>query len=72
MTVILKEAGAGLKPAELCGKYGISEATYYDWKAKFSGMTVPEAQRLKELELESWRTASSSVYWPNRCSTTLR
>ena len=50
---ILKEAEAGLKPAELCRKYGISEATYYNWKAKFGGMTVSEAQRLKELEQEN-------------------
>lgn len=49
----LKEAEAGLKPAELCRKHGISEATYYNWKAKFGGMTVSEAQRLKELEQEN-------------------
>ncbi len=52
---ILKEAEAGLKPAELCRKYGISEATYYNWKAKFGGMTVSDAQRLKELEQENSR-----------------
>ncbi len=39
---VLKEAEAGLKPAELCRKHGISEATYYNWKAKFGGMTVSE------------------------------
>ncbi|KHK49099.1 transposase [Ralstonia sp. A12] len=50
---VLKEAEAGLRPAELCRKHGISEATYYNWKAKFGGMTVSEAQRLKELEQES-------------------
>ncbi|KWH40545.1 transposase [Burkholderia stagnalis] len=50
---ILKEAEAGLKPAELCRKLGISEATYYNWKAKFGGMTVSEAQRLKDLEQEN-------------------
>ncbi|MBU9470430.1 IS3 family transposase [Burkholderia multivorans] len=50
---ILKEAEAGLRPAELCRKYDISEATYYNWKAKFGGMTVSEAQRLKELEQEN-------------------
>ncbi|KAK77155.1 transposase, partial [Bordetella holmesii] len=47
---VLKEADAGAKPAELCRKHGISEATYYNWKAKFGGMTVSDAQRLKELE----------------------
>lgn len=49
----MKEAEAGLKPAELCRKLGISEATYYNWKAKFGGMTVSEAQRLKDLEQEN-------------------
>lgn len=49
----MKEAEAGLKPAELCRKYGISGATYYNRKAKFGGMTVSEAQRLKELEQEN-------------------
>ncbi|MGN6263104.1 MAG: IS3 family transposase [Ralstonia sp.] len=50
---VLKVAEVGLKPAELCRKHGISEATYYNWKAKFGGMTVSEAQRLKELEQEN-------------------
>jgi len=52
---ILKEAEAGFKVAELCRKYGISEATYYNWKAKFGGMTVSDAQRLKTLEAENSR-----------------
>lgn len=50
---VLKEAEAGAKVAELCRKHGISEATYYNWKAKFGGMTVSDAQRLKELEQEN-------------------
>ena len=50
---ILKEAEAGAKVAELCRKYGISDATYYNWKAKFGGMTVSDAQRLKALESEN-------------------
>jgi putative transposase len=50
---VLKEAETGLKVAELCRKYGISDATYYNWKAKFGGMTVSEAQRLKTLEAEN-------------------
>jgi putative transposase len=49
----LKEAEAGMKVADLCRKYGISDATYYNWKAKFGGMTVSEAQRLKALEIEN-------------------
>jgi putative transposase len=50
---VLKEGEAGLRPAELCRKHGISEATYYNWKAKFGGMTVSDARRLKELEQEN-------------------
>lgn len=50
---ILKEAEAGMKVAELCRKHGIAEATYYNWKAKFGGMTVSDAQRLKALEAEN-------------------
>lgn len=50
---VLKEAEAGKKVAELCRKHGISDATYYNWKAKYSGMTVSEAQRLKALESEN-------------------
>lgn len=50
---ILKEAEAGMKVAEVCRKHGIAEATYYNWKAKFAGMTVSDAQRLKTLEAEN-------------------
>ena len=50
---VLKEAEAGAKTKELCRKYGISEATFYNWKAKYAGMTVSEARRLRELEAEN-------------------
>jgi putative transposase len=50
---VLKEADGGAKVAELCRKHGISDATFYNWKAKYGGMTVSEAQRLKELEAEN-------------------
>ena len=50
---VLKEAEAGAKTKELCRRHGISEATFYNWKAKFAGMTVSEARRLKELEAEN-------------------
>ena len=50
---ILKEAEAGMKVADVCRKHGISDATYYNWKSKFGGMSVSEAQRLKALELEN-------------------
>jgi putative transposase len=52
---VLKEAEAGAKPAELCRRHGISEATYYNWKAKYAGMTISEARRLRELEKENAR-----------------
>lgn len=52
---ILKEADAGIKVSELCRKYGMSDATYYNWKAKYGGMTVSDARRLKELEEENRR-----------------
>ena len=50
---VLKEAEAGGKIADLCRKHGISDATYDNWKAKFGGMTVSDAQRLKALEAEN-------------------
>ena len=52
---ILKEAEAGIKVEELSRKYGISDATYYNWKAKYGGMTVSDARRLKSLEDENRR-----------------
>jgi len=50
---VLKEAEAGAKVREVCRKHGISDATYYSWKAKYAGMTVSEARRLRELEHEN-------------------
>jgi putative transposase len=52
---VLKEAEAGIKPGELCRKHGISEQTLYRWKAKFGGMDVSEAKRLRALEDENRR-----------------
>ncbi len=52
---VLREAEAGAKPLELCRRVGISEATFYKWKAKFGGMTVSDAWRLKVLEEENRR-----------------
>ena len=52
---ILKEADAGVSVAELCRKYGMSDATYYNWKAKYGGLTVSEARRLRVLEDENHR-----------------
>jgi putative transposase len=52
---ILKEAEAGLPVKELCRKHGVSDATIYNWKSKFGDMTVSDARRLKELEVENQR-----------------
>jgi len=50
---VLKEGAGGMKVAELCRKHGMSEPTYYAWKAKYSGMTVSDLKRLKALEEEN-------------------
>ena len=50
---ILKEHEAGVKTADLCRKHGISEASFYNWKAKYGGLEVSEAKRLKGLESEN-------------------
>ncbi|CAM5259289.1 IS3 family transposase ISStma13 [Rhodanobacter lindaniclasticus] len=51
----LREAEAGMPVKELCRKHGFSEASYYLWRSKFGGMSVPNARRLKELETENGR-----------------
>ena len=52
---VLKEGEAGAKVADLCRKYGMSNAAYYNWKAKYAGMTVNDLKRLKALEAENRR-----------------
>ena len=52
---VLKENEAGAKTAKLARKHGASEATLYNWKAKFGGINVSEAKRLMQLEDESIR-----------------
>ena len=52
---MLREHEAGVKTAELCRKHSVSDATFYDWKAKYGGMTVSEAARLRTLEDENRR-----------------
>ena len=49
---ILKEAETGKKTREICRQHGISEATYYHWKAKYGGMSASDLKRLKEIEGE--------------------
>ena len=50
---ILREQEAGVPVAELCRKHGVSSATFYKWKAKFGGLEVSEAKRLRQLEDEN-------------------
>ena len=50
---ILKEHEAGVSVADLCRKHGVSDASIYKWKAKFGGMDVSEAKRLRSLEDEN-------------------
>lgn len=66
---ILKEYEAGVATANLCRKHGMSSASFYAWKAKYWGMDVADAQKLR-----AWRrkTPSLSGCWRTRCSTTRR
>jgi putative transposase len=50
---ILKKSEAGMKTADVCREQGISEATFYKWKAKYGGLEVSEARRLKRREEEN-------------------
>jgi putative transposase len=52
---ILREQEAGVKTAEVCRKHGVSSATFYKWKAKYGGLEVSDARRLKVLETENAR-----------------
>ena len=52
---ILKQADAGMKISELARKNGVSEATLYNWKARYGGLDVSQLRRLKELESENAR-----------------
>ncbi len=52
---IIREHDAGVATADLCRRHGLSEATFYKYKAKFGGMTVSDAQRLRTLEQENGR-----------------
>jgi putative transposase len=55
IVAILKQSEAGLKTSELCRQNGISEATFYNWKAKYGGMAASDVQKLKRLEEENGR-----------------
>ncbi len=51
----LKQAEAGVPVKELCRQHGFSDGSFYTWRAKFGGMSIPDAKRLKELEEENAR-----------------
>ena len=50
---ILKQQESGVKNADVCREHGISQNTFYTWKSKFGGMSVSEAQKLRQLEAEN-------------------
>ena len=52
---VLHEQEAGMNVAEVCRKHGISEPTFYAWKAKFGGMSISDAKQLRRLEEENSR-----------------
>ena len=52
---VLREGEAGARVADLCRRYGMSNASYYNWKAKYAGMSVNDLRRLKALEAENLR-----------------
>lgn len=50
---ILSESTAGVKTLEICRKHGVSENTFYKWRSKYSGMTVPDVKKMRTLEEEN-------------------
>jgi putative transposase len=58
---VLHEQEAGMRVAEVCRKHGISEPTFCSWKAKFSGMSISDAKRLRQLEEENARLKKLSA-----------
>lgn len=52
---VLKEQDAGIKVADICRKHGISDATFFNWRKRYGGMTMSEIKRVKELEEENSR-----------------
>lgn len=65
---VLKEAESGVKVMDVCRKYGISDATYYNWKAKYHGMELSELKRLRLLEekINASSTSSPTRPWISR------
>lgn len=55
IVAILKKQEAGIKTSDVCREHSISEATFYNWKARYGGLQVSEVKRLRELETENSR-----------------
>jgi len=55
IVAILKKQEAGIKTSDICREHGISDATFYNWKAKYGGLQVSDVKKLKELEAENFR-----------------
>jgi putative transposase len=55
IVAILKKQEAGMKTADICREHGISDATFYNWKAKYGGLEVSDVKRLKDLEAENFK-----------------
>ena len=53
IVAILNETDAGVQVKDICRKHGISDATYYNWKSKYGGMSASDLKRMKELEAEN-------------------
>ena len=63
---VLKEHTAGLSAADVCRKYGISDATFYKWRSRYGGIEVADARKLKGLEEENRRLKKLLVNTPLR------
>src|SRR5258706_9130 len=66
--MILKEGEAGVALSELTRKHGISGATYFNWQAKYGGMSVSELKRMKEIEGENAKKSGADIKLARRVS----
>lgn len=55
IVTILKKQESGIKVADICREHGISDATFFNWKAKYGGMQVSDVKKMKEIEAENAR-----------------